>query len=133
MKKIHIIDNDPGMCQLLALAFRQAGHDVVTDGDPQVAKAGLARGECSALLMDFHLGLGESGAGVLQAWASVHDLPPTWMVTGTPHDPALEGLTGISNFQGVVAKPFSILDLVEQVLAALQASAPRSAVQELEA
>ena len=120
MKQIYIVDNDPGMCQLMTLAFQQVGHDVIATGTPAIAEQALENGQCAALLMDYHLGSGESGAALVASWASRHELPPTWIVTGTPNDPTIVAMTGLPGLRGVVSKPFAIMELVTSVVESLE-------------
>ena len=68
--------------------------------------------------MDYHLGAGESGAAVLAKWSAEGPMPPFWLVTGTPDEADVTKLQALPAFQGTIAKPFSILDLVSAVKAA---------------
>ncbi|MCP4094489.1 MAG: response regulator [Planctomycetes bacterium] len=115
-----MVDNDPGMCQLMSMAFEQAGHSVIATGTPAIAEKALESGKCAALLMDFHLGAGESGGALVASWADTHGLPPTWIVTGTPNDPRLAEMHATPGLKGVVSKPFAIMDLVARVVRALE-------------
>jgi len=65
--------------------------------------------------MDYHLGAGESGAMVLAKWSKLASMPPFWLVTGTPDEADVASLELTAEFQGTIAKPFSILDLVATV------------------
>jgi len=118
LKKILIVDNDPGMCNLMAMAFRHHAIETWTTDTVSEATAFLHSGECAGLLMDYHLGAGESGAMVLAKWNETTSMPPFWLVTGTPDEADVNPLELISAYQGTIAKPFSILDLVATVKAA---------------
>lgn len=115
--KILVVDNDPGMRNLLAMAFRQEGIETHLTEAVEDAEAFLRSGECAALLMDFHLGAGASGAQFLAGWSQELPMPPFWLVTGTPEEADVEPLRAEDAFQGVISKPFSILDLVAAVRA----------------
>ena len=128
MKQIYVVDNDPGMCQLMSMAFAQAGHAVIATGTPAIAEKALESGQCAALLMDFHLGAGESGGALVASWADRHGLPPTWIVTGTPDDPYLADMEATPGLKGVVSKPFAIMDLVAKVIGSLQSDEGPSAL-----
>lgn len=129
MKKILVVDNDAGMRNLLAMAFRQHGLETFLTDSIQEAEAFLAEGSCGAILMDYHLGAGASGAQVLSRWQAAGDLPPFWLVTGTPEEAEKDGVQEIPGFKGTVAKPFSILDLI----AAVQAEAFPQDVEDVDA
>lgn len=119
MKKIYVVDNDPSMCQLMAMAFRQVGHEIIACGTPDIAQEALQNGKCAALLMDYHLGMGESGAGLVAGWSARFGLPPTWIVTGTPAADDLQAVKDLPSFVDVISKPFAILDLVQAVVSVL--------------
>ncbi|PCJ55138.1 MAG: hypothetical protein COA70_02490 [Planctomycetota bacterium] len=118
MKKILIVDNDPGMCNLMAMAFRHQEMETLTTDTVSEASSFLHSGDCAGLLMDYHLGAGESGAAVLAKWCTEGPMPPFWLVTGTPDEADVTQLEAFPAFQGTIAKPFSILDLVSAVKAA---------------
>ncbi|MGB0954012.1 MAG: response regulator [Planctomycetota bacterium] len=113
--KILVVDNDPGMRNLLAMAFRQEGIETHLTESVEEAETFLRSGECGAVLMDFHLGAGASGAQFLAGWSQEITLPPFWLVTGTPEEADVAPLQSVETFQGVISKPFSILDLVTAV------------------
>ncbi|MDA0666696.1 MAG: response regulator [Planctomycetota bacterium] len=115
MKKILIVDNDPGMCNLMAMAFRHQQMETFTTDTVSEASSFLQSGECAGLLMDYHLGAGASGAVVLAKWSQEGPMPPFWLVTGTPDEADVTLLEALPGFQGTIAKPFSILDLVGKV------------------
>ncbi|MHC4824417.1 MAG: response regulator [Planctomycetota bacterium] len=115
MNKILVVDNDAGMRNLLAMAFRQQGIETFLTDDVAEAEAFLDREECGAILMDFHLGAGASGARILADWEQTRSLPPFWLVTGTPEEADASGLEQLHSYQATIAKPFSILDLVAAV------------------
>lgn len=125
--KILVVDNDPGMRNLLAMAFRHEGLETHLTDDVEEAEGFLRSGSCAALLMDFHLGAGASGAQLLAVWGKEAEMPPFWLVTGTPEEADIAPLQAMQAFQGVIAKPFSILDLVaavrEQAFASEEATA----------
>lgn len=101
------------------MAFEQVGHSVIATGTPAIAQKALESGKCAALLMDFHLGAGESGGALVASWAAAHGLPPTWIVTGTPDDPTLAAMESTPGLEGIVSKPFAIMDLVARVVGSL--------------
>ena len=66
--KILVLDNDRSMRELFALALRMQGLESVTVGTVEEAEAALP--DVAALLLDFHLGGGHSGAVVARRWAA---------------------------------------------------------------
>ncbi len=111
--KVVVLDNDRMMRDLLAMALQMQQLEVLPAGTVEEAEAALP--EAQALLMDFHLGGGQDGAAVARRWASEGRLPPFWLVTGTPDDPAVQGLRELRQLQEVVGKPFSLLRLAGDV------------------
>ena len=119
MNPVLVVDNDEALVRLLEMAFSRFEVPVCGTGDAAVAAEMLRRGAASALLLDVNLGAGQSGPELLVEWGGPGDLPPSWMVTGTPDDPRLEALEGIPGYRGVIAKPFRLLDLVSDVRTAI--------------
>lgn len=121
--KILILDNDRSMRELVALALRLQEVESLAVGTVEEAESAL--GEVTALLMDFHLGGGHSGAAVARRWAAEGRLPTFWLVTGTPEDEEVLGLADLPQLRGVVGKPFSLLAFAKEVKLSL---APPAAV-----
>lgn len=101
----------------MAMAFRHQQIETFTTGAVSEAASFLQSGACAGLLMDYHLGAGESGAAVLAKWSMEGPMPPFWLVTGTPDESEIASIEALPTFQGTIAKPFSILDLVGKVKA----------------
>jgi len=133
LKKIYVVDNDLAMCELMTMAFRQSGHEIVACGSPKIVREALENAKCAAILMDYHLGMGESGAGYIRAWSSQFGLPPTWIVTGTPEAEDLRDVGALPGFVAVIPKPFAILDLVAAVIGAVLAAGESTPPMEMEA
>ncbi len=110
------------MRNLLAMAFRQQGQETVLAASVEEAQGFVQSGDCAALLMDYHLGAGADGSRVVEDWSRQGPLPPFWLVTGTPEQVPVPTLEALSGFQGVVGKPFSILDLVQKVCSQVAAA-----------
>ena len=127
--RVLVVDNDPALCRLLEMAFARADLQVVAAERAEEAEAALAAEDCVALLLDLNLGGGASGAAFLSA-SRERALPPCWLVTGTPDDPRVAEAAGHPSLQRVVAKPFSVLDLVDEVAAAV---ADRASAGDVEA
>jgi DNA-binding NtrC family response regulator len=117
--RVLVVDNDPALCRLLEMAFARADLQVVAASRAEEAEAVLAAGGVQAVLLDLNLGGGASGASVLRGREGEAALPPCWLVTGTPDDPRVAEAEGHPALRGVIAKPFSVLELVDEVAAAL--------------
>ncbi|MCH2101069.1 MAG: response regulator [Planctomycetes bacterium] len=117
MARLLVLDNDYSMRSLLALAVERGGHEVVQAGTVDEAEVALdaAAGPVDGMLLDLHLGGGHSGVSVVARWRASQRLTRFLVVTGTPEDPSLAELEGDEFFQGVLAKPFSIEDLLQRV------------------
>ncbi len=122
--KVLVLDNDAGMRELLVLALGMQQLQALPAGTVEEAEAFLP--EAEALLMDFHLGGGHSGAELARRWAEEGRLPRFWMVTGTPEDPEVHALSALPQFQAVVGKPFRLLGLAQSVAEALALPSPES-------
>lgn len=129
--KVLILDNDRSMRELVALALRMQELDCVAAGT--VEEAELALPESAAVLMDFHLGGGHSGAAVARRWAAEGRLPPFWLVTGTPEDEEVRALAELPQLRAVVGKPFSLLAFAREVKMSLTAPAAEPPPAELAA
>ena len=113
--KVLIVDNDPSMCQLLTMAFSHADIEALAIGSLASLDHLLKNEDVGALLMDYHLGGGQSGAEVLKELVDNGSNLPFWLVTGTPDELGVIEASSLKGFQGIVAKPFSIKDLVAEV------------------
>ena len=110
-----VIDNDSAIRQLLTMALEQGGVRVLTAASAKAADKILRHQNADVLLVDLNLGGGESGASMVDSWSAKGMLRPFIVVTGTPDHPSLKAMKDYSEFRGVVAKPFQVLDLVKQV------------------
>jgi DNA-binding response OmpR family regulator len=113
--RVLVLDNDDSIGELLALALRRASLQPTVVARADEAEAVLRERAAEFLLLDLNLGAGDSGERLAQRWDHEGILPPFLVLTGTPHDERLVELDGVPGFQGVVAKPFSILDLADRV------------------
>ncbi|MDP6849600.1 MAG: hypothetical protein QGH51_07530 [Planctomycetota bacterium] len=111
--RVLVLDNDLSLRELLALALGRVDCEAVLCAHAQEAEELLESADF--LLLDLNLSEGNSGEQLALHWHSKGILPPFLMVTGTPDDARVASLESLPTFHGVVAKPFSILELVEQV------------------
>lgn len=117
MPTVLVVDNDASMRHMLELALRSQRLEVIATACPEGAEEALAAGEVGAMLLDYHLGAGVSGATLLQRWAALGDIPPFWLVTGMPDQEEVNKVREHPSCQGVVAKPFAVMRLVAEVAA----------------
>jgi len=120
MSVVLIVDNDSSLRQMLELAFRSQDLATIATGCPQRAAAEIQSGKVGAMLLDYHLGAGVSGAILLQEWLSYGPLPPFWLVTGMPDDPEVLAAAELDGCQGITPKPFAVMRLVATVSAVLE-------------
>lgn len=128
--KVVVLDNDAGMRELMVLALGRRGIQAAPASTVEEAEAGLSGAD--GLLMDFHLGGGNSGADVVRRWSGEGRLPRFWLVTGTPEEPEAQALGELRELVRVVGKPFRLLPFaeeVEQILAQTAADGPTQVLE----
>ena len=110
-----VLDNDAPLRTLLRAALGKHC-DLRLCSHAAEAEQALLSGGVSVLLLDLHLGGGHSGDVLALDWARRGLLPPFLVLTGMAEDPRLKALIGLSEYGGLIAKPFSVADLIAQVL-----------------
>jgi len=105
--KVLVIDDDPGIRQMLGLALREARFDVVLSDGLAVHDARAA----DVILLDVRLG-NRSARELLAEVPSLADVPIIVMTAVVEIEAAARELAGIA---GVVAKPFD-LDVLEATI-----------------
>jgi two-component system OmpR family response regulator len=116
--RVLVIDDDPGIRQMLGLALREANFDVVLSDGLAVHDAGAA----DVILLDVRLG-NRSARELLADVPSLADVPIIVMTAVVDIEAAARELSGIA---GVVAKPFD-LDVLEATIRDVVARSPRPA------
>jgi two-component system OmpR family response regulator len=116
--RVLVIDDDPGIRQMLELALREAGFEAVLSDGQQLHGAGTA----DVILLDIRLG-NHSARELLAEVPGLAQVPIIVMTATTELDAAARGLSGIAGF---VAKPFD-LDVLEQTIRDVVARSPRPA------
>lgn len=120
--RVMVLDNDRSMRELMAYALRMHGLEPIAVDGLGAAEEALAA--CDALMLDYQLGEGLTGAVLARRWREEGRLPPFWLVTGLPEDPEVRALASWPECREVVGKPFSVLRLAEGVRDTLQNLAP---------
>ncbi|HJM40557.1 MAG TPA: hypothetical protein QGG59_10640 [Planctomycetota bacterium] len=111
--RVLVLDNDSSLRDLLTLALGRVDCEAVPCAHAAAAEEMLP--SVDFLLLDLNLSEGNSGEQLALRWQEMSILPPFLLVTGAPDDARIQCLESIPSFRGVVSKPFSILELVEQV------------------
>lgn len=115
--RILVVDDDPGMRNLVSRALGEAGHDVTVVESGEAAVLLLARETFDVLVLDKNLP-GIDGLAVLRIARSHQPATRAIMITAYP----TEDSNATARALGVVAyieKPFWIVQLVEVVDAAV--------------
>jgi two-component system OmpR family response regulator len=105
--KVLVIDDDPGIRQMLDLALREARFEVTVSDGQRLQDAGAA----DVILLDIRLG-NRSARELLAEVPSLGRVPIIIMTATVEIEAAARGLSGIAGF---VAKPFD-LDVLEQTI-----------------
>lgn len=122
--RVLVLDNDAALGQLLGLVLARGGLEPLVVARADAAERRLRAGGIDFLLLDLNLASGRSGERLALEWERAGILPPFLIVTGTPSDERLAGLAGLPSFQGVVAKPFSVVELAERIRAGCASFSP---------
>jgi DNA-binding response OmpR family regulator len=105
--KVLVIDDDPGIRQMLSLALGESGFEVVvSDGQRLESAAGA-----DVVLLDVRLG-NKSARQLLAEVPSLANVPIIVMTATISADEVAHGLPGIT---AVVTKPFD-LDVIAQMI-----------------
>jgi two-component system, OmpR family, response regulator len=116
--KVLVIDDDPGIRQMLGLALREAGFEVALSDGQLLHDAGAA----DVILLDVRLG-NRNARELLTEVPSLAEVPIIVMTAVVEIEAAARGLSEIA---GVVSKPFD-LDELEQTIRDVVAGSSRKA------
>jgi DNA-binding response OmpR family regulator len=114
--KVLVIDDDPGIREMLGLALREAQFEVALSDGRGLHGAGGA----DVILLDVRLG-NRSARELLAEVPTLADVPIIVMTATVEVDAAARGLSGVAGF---VAKPFD-LDVLEQIIRDVFAASPK--------
>ncbi len=114
MKRILIVDDEAEICSLLKDEFESLGWQVEYSLDSQSAFEKVRAENFDVILSDIRM----PGGGGLEILRSLREeralLPVVFLVTGDPDSSVEEALA--LGARGVIAKPFSLSDLVGTIL-----------------
>jgi two-component system, OmpR family, response regulator len=105
--RVLVVDDDPGIRQMLGLALREAGFEVVLSDGQQLQGPGTA----DVVLLDIRLG-NRSARELLAEAPALAEVPIIVMTAVVDIEAATSELSGIAGF---VAKPFD-LDILEATI-----------------
>jgi DNA-binding NtrC family response regulator len=113
--KVLVIDDDPGIREMLGLALREARFEVALSDGREVNGAG----DADVILLDVRLG-NRSARELLAEVPTLADVPIIVMTATVEVEAAARGPSGVAGF---VAKPFD-LDVLEQTIRDVLAASP---------
>jgi len=116
--RILVVDDEPGMRDLLSRVLGEAGHDVVTVESGETALVLLAREKYDVLILDKNLP-GIDGLAVLRLARSHHPATRAIMITAYPSDTSNATARALGVLAYIV-KPFGILTMIDAVDAAIE-------------
>jgi len=123
MARILLVDDDAGLLAVLALAFGDANHEVVTAPDGREALDRLARGDIDLLVTDVNMPKLDGFALVRALRQRGDDLP---ILVLTARDDEIDEALGLElGADDYVTKPFSNRVLLSRVAALLRRQAVR--------
>lgn len=127
-----VVEDEPGIAELLAVNLRHAGMSVRVAQDAQQARAEVDRQLPKLVLLDWMLP-GEPGVQLARLWRTqerTRDLPIIMLTARAGEDDRVSGLdAGADDY---LSKPFSTKELMARVRAVLRRRAPELLAQPLE-
>jgi two-component system cell cycle sensor histidine kinase/response regulator CckA len=123
--RILVVDDEPSVRRFAARALLEEGFAVTEAADGQEALAAVHAGGVSALVSDIVMPR-VNGVQLMETLARSHPRLPVILMSGYATR-ELEGL-GIAAPCGVLAKPFTVERLVEEVRRCLDGADPMAAV-----
>ena len=108
-----IVDDEPGILEICARALRQQGFEVTTAPDAATARTLLQTKAVDMLISDIRMP-DESGISLLQTVREIAPALPLMIITGYPDTDYINSAIDL-NVKSFIAKPFNLLDLVNEV------------------
>jgi two-component system, OmpR family, phosphate regulon response regulator PhoB len=131
-KRILVVEDEPGIREMLRFALERAQFQVMEAGDAQAARLRVAEAHPDLILMDWMLP-GVSGvelARELKGSAQTRDIPIIMVTARTEEEDRVRGLNiGCDDY---VSKPFSFPELVARIKAVLRRTLPGGEAEKLE-
>lgn len=124
MKKIMVLEDDPGIASIVAFNLKAQGYEAVTEADGEAGLSRLLREGADLLILDLMLP-SLSGFEVLRRLREVSDIPVIIVSARDSEQDKLEGLSLMAD--DYVTKPFSVRELIARVNVNLARSEKRAA------
>jgi len=118
--RVLVIDDDPFMCEALAMALGSEGYEVRTEQDGSSIDASFAGFRPSLALVDLDLPVGPDGVSITRRLRAMSDLPVMFVSGSTRVEDRLASFkVGADDF---LVKPFSMAELLARVQTLLRRS-----------
>jgi len=116
--RVLVIDDDPFMCEALAMALGADGHEVRTETSGASIDQSLSEFRPSVALVDLHLPDGPDGVSIARRIRALSDMPVMFVSASEHVEDRLAGFqVGADDF---LTKPFSMAELLVRVQALLR-------------
>ena len=116
--RILVVDDDPGLRDLLADYLKGANFDVVTVADGTSMRAEMARGDFDLIVLDLMLP-GEDGLSICRRLRAANDHTPIIMLTAKVED--VDRIVGLEvGADDYLPKPFNPRELLARIHAVLR-------------
>jgi DNA-binding response OmpR family regulator len=114
-KKLILIDDDEVLCEGMAEFLTDSGFDVTFTSDPYAGNDIVEKGHFDVALLDFKMS-GITGMDLLEKIKGKDPETKVFFVSGKPFIEKTLKDNGLFNkIEGIIAKPFSIPDLLEKI------------------
>ena len=109
--RVLVLDDDPFMCEALAIALGSEGYDVRTETDGTTINQSFSEFRPSVAVVDVNLGDGPDGFSVTRRLRAMSDLPVILVSASTSVEDRLSGFSvGGDDF---MVKPFSMAEMLD--------------------
>ncbi len=118
--RVLVVDDDPFMCEALAMALSAEGYEVRTEANGSSIDDSFAGFRPSLALVDLDFPVGPDGVSITRRLRAMSDLPVMFVSGSTKVEDRLAGFkVGADDF---LVKPFSMAELLARVQSLLRRS-----------